>query len=217
MKIILFALFLAVYSITAHTKTIKVACIGDSITEGSDDPIEKAKYSYPGQLNKILGHPWEVKNFGVSGTTILKSGDSPYWNEPTFKESFNYNPEVVIIMLGTNDSKSYNWKGTELYTKDFKDMIALYKNLKSVKKIYLGLPPPAFGTAWFITPWIIRHEIIPSLRQIAMDEHLETIDFYTVLSNREDLFPDKIHPNTEGAYLMAMKASDILFDSNWNE
>lgn len=84
---------------------VKVACVGDSITEGL---CSTEGQSYPTQLQEILGSDFEVKNFGVSGRTLLKKGDYPYWNESAYTESKNFLPDVVIIMLGTNDTKPQN-------------------------------------------------------------------------------------------------------------
>ena len=95
-------------SSTSHAQAaaakIKVACVGDSITQGSGikDP---AKDSYPAQLQKLLGDNFEVKNFGHSGRTLLYGGDAPYIKSPKFKQAQDFNPDVVIIKLGTNDSK----------------------------------------------------------------------------------------------------------------
>lgn len=46
-----------------------------------------------------------VRNYGVSGRTLPKKGDYPYWKEAAYNQSRNWGPDVVIIRLGTNDSK----------------------------------------------------------------------------------------------------------------
>jgi len=70
----------------AHYQSpVKVACIGNSITYGSGIP-DRARDSYPAQLGRMLGDKWIVKNFGVSGRTMLKKGDFPYWKEVAWTE-----------------------------------------------------------------------------------------------------------------------------------
>ena len=56
--------------------------VGDSITYGygSTDPSTK---SYPSVFAELIGKKDRVKvlNLGVSGRTMMKNGDYPYWNE----------------------------------------------------------------------------------------------------------------------------------------
>src|SRR4030088_2078651 len=99
-------LFVLQFSANAQSK-IKVACIGASITYGAR--IEnREQNSYPAQLQKMLRNNYEVTNYGVSGTTLLKKGNSPYWNTNEYKTALAANPDVVIIDLGGNDSKLIN-------------------------------------------------------------------------------------------------------------
>ena len=99
-------------------KVRKIACVGDSITQGVG---AKAGMSWPDQLGKMLGEKWEVKNFGVSGTTLLNNGDSPYQRTGAFKNAKDFNPDGVVIILGTNDTKPQNWKNKKNFEDDYKD------------------------------------------------------------------------------------------------
>mmetsp|Transcript_9207 Transcript_9207/g.11607 ORF Transcript_9207/g.11607 Transcript_9207/m.11607 type:complete len:112 (+) Transcript_9207:80-415(+) len=86
----------------------RIAAVGDSITEGACSSDE-SKYSWPVKLANMLTRgdgtsDYEVKNFGVSGRTSLRKGDFPYWVEPKYQEAKDYQPQIVIIMFGTNDS-----------------------------------------------------------------------------------------------------------------
>lgn len=85
---------------------VKVACVGASITFGAGTTPGK---SYPSQLQALLGPGWQVKNFGVSGRTVTKKGDHPYWNEKAFQAAQDFQPDAVIILLGSNDTKAANW------------------------------------------------------------------------------------------------------------
>src|SRR5688500_19400804 len=88
---------------------VKVACVGDSITEGSG-LSNPAVESYPARLQRLLGTNYMVRNFGVSGRTLLRQGDLPYWREVAFTNSQNFGPDIVIIQLRTNESKPNNWR-----------------------------------------------------------------------------------------------------------
>jgi len=100
-------LAIGLVSSTCQAQT-KVACIGDSITAGYGLSNPGAD-SYPAQLQSLLGSGYKVNNYGWSGTTVQKTGDSPYWNVSYYNDSRNWAPNIVVIMLGTNDSKSWNW------------------------------------------------------------------------------------------------------------
>ena len=88
---------------------VRVACIGNSITDGHGIDMATA-YGYPALLQKKLGSDYWVKNFGVSGRTMLNKGDFPYMNEVAWKDALAFKPDIVIIKLGTNDSKPQNWQ-----------------------------------------------------------------------------------------------------------
>lgn len=180
---------------------IKVACIGNSITYGSG--IEnREKYNYPAQLQTILGKTWEVKNFGVSGRTMLKKGNQPLWKEPAFKEALAYQPDVVIIKLGTNDSKDVNWKHKADFKNDYQAMIDTFKT-GSHSVVFVCLPLPAFNNSWTINNSVIQGEILPIIVQIAHENEISVIDLYHPFEDKKDLLPDSIHPNAHGAALMA--------------
>ena len=201
-------LFFLIFAAAAYpqqgksAKTIKVACIGNSITFGSG--IEnKERDSYPAVLGRLLGDGYEVKNFGVSGRTLLKHGDFPYWKENAFLDALTFNPDIMIIMLGTNDSKPQNWKYKDEYEKDYCQLIDIFRNLSSNPKIYLCRLVPAFKINWGINDSVIVNDIIPLIEKIGKEENVDIIDLYTPFKNEGRVFPDGIHPNAEGAAMMA--------------
>lgn len=181
---------------------VKVACIGNSITFGSGIP-DRPRDSYPAQLGSMLGDQWEVRNFGVGGRTMLKKGDFPYWNEEAWTEAKAFLPDVVIIKLGTNDTKPQNWKFSTEFLSDGRAMVGELKNLPSHPVIFLCKPVPAYAGRWGINDSIIQHGILPAIERLAKEEKLQVIDLYSALKGRGNLFPDQIHPNAEGAGLMA--------------
>ena len=98
-------------------KVVRVACVGDSITYGAG-VADRGKNNYPKVLGRLLGPGYETRNFGVSGATLLKKGDRPYWKTSAFKAATEFKPDIVIIKLGTNDSKPQNWKHKAQYAAD---------------------------------------------------------------------------------------------------
>jgi acyl-CoA thioesterase-1 len=194
-------LSLAVDSVNAKL----VACVGDSITYGSG--ISNRNYdSYPAQLGRMLqkfGGPWETRNFGVSGATLLRNGDLPYVQQGAYNQALTAEPEAVIIMLGTNDSKSWNWEYKDEYVSDYLFLIDSFAELPSKPIIWICKPVPAFSDNFSITDSVIKDEIIPMIDHIAQLRDVVVLDLYTALGDAGDLFPDGIHPNAEGAKLMA--------------
>lgn len=193
----------------AADEAVKVACVGDSITYGAGIK-DRAKNSYPVQLQSLLGDSHQVRNFGNSGSTLLKSGDKPYWEQREFKDAKAFLPDVVVIKLGTNDTKPQNWKGAEAFVRDYEAMIDAFENLESEPTIYLCLPVPAFEVRWGIREKVIKDELIPATRALGKRRQLEIIDLYAALDGKGQHFPDKIHPNAAGAKIMAAKVAEAL-------
>ncbi len=197
-----------------YRETIRIACIGDSITYGYSIK-NRLKDSYPAQLGRMLGKKWQVHNFGVSGATLLKKGDLPYWNQQAFKDALAYNPHVVVIKLGTNDTKPQNWKFKDQFAADYADMIDRFAELPSSPRIWICQPVPAYGERWGISETIIKNEVLPLINRIARSKHIPVIDLYEPLSDKSELFPDQIHPNAEGAYDIAKVIYAVLTGKTW--
>lgn len=181
---------------------VRVACVGNSITYGARIKNPE-RDSYPSVLGGMLGDNYWVKNFGVSARTMLNKGDHPYMNEQAYKDALAFNPNIVVIKLGTNDSKSFNWKYKADFAKDMQTMIDAFKALPAQPKIYLCYPSKAYLTGENINDDIISKEIMPMIKKLAKQNKLDIIDLHAAMDNMPDLFPDKIHPNEEGAKVMA--------------
>lgn len=194
--------------LTLHA-TIKVACVGDSITFGSGI-ADRATWSYPSQLEVLLGKDYEVKNFGLSGRTMLRKGDYPIWKEQVYQDSLAYQPDIVIIKLGTNDSKPKNWKWSAQFAQDTKDLVASYRALPSKPRVILCQPVPVVKDRWGIREAILRKEIAPRIQQVASENYIELIDLYQPLVGVKDIMPDGVHPNAAGAKLIAQTIYNYL-------
>jgi sugar phosphate isomerase/epimerase len=163
-----------------YTETIRVACVGNSVTYGAKIPIRE-KNSYPAQLG----------------------GDMPYWKEPAFYFAQKFEPHVVIIMLGTNDTKPQNWKHAKAFVDDYVEMIRRFAELESRPRIWIGYPVQAYPGRSGIRDSIINPEVLAKIDQIAAKTGRPIIDLYEALSDKPELFPDRIHPNAAGARVMA--------------
>jgi acyl-CoA thioesterase I len=180
---------------------IKIACVGNSITSG---PGQTHPESYPLQLQAMLGDAYHVRNFGVSGRTLLKKGDFPYWNEPEMEQVKAFRPDILLIKLGTNDSKPQNWQYRDDFKQDYLELIAeLKKDMPAKGKIYIVFPVPVTADNFGIRESILVQEMRPILLEVMKEAGIEAIDLYTPLQGRGDLLPDGVHPNTEGLKIMA--------------
>ncbi len=197
-----FLVFLLFYAGEASAARIKVACVGNSITENYNLPVET---KYPTFLQQYLGtEGYEVKNYGISARTLLKKGDFPYWNEARYTEVLNWKPDIVIIKLGTNDAKPHNWAFKDDFKGNYIEFVQSFKNLSSQPKIYLCFPIPTFPDNWINSDdRIITGEMIPIIREVAQETGSEIIDLHTPFEGRINLVFDKVHPNAKGTNAMA--------------
>lgn len=197
------ALLVCTCSLFAANEATKIACVGDSITFGAG-VADRLNNSYPVQLGVMLGADYEVMNFGVSGATMLKKGNKPYWNLKHFQAAQDFQPDIVIIKLGTNDSKPDNWnKHGHEYKADYIEMIETFRKLESKPDVWICLPVPVFATRWGINEATVTAEIIPQIKEVAEATGAKIIDLYTPFDGKPELVPDKVHPNAAGATVIA--------------
>lgn len=180
-----------------------VACVGDSITFGAG--ASKGK-SYPSQLQEMLGSGWKVGNFGVSGRTMLRKGDHPYWSEKAYQDALSSEPDYVIIMLGTNDTKPHNWKHERHFAKDCRDLAKSFLDLPGRPKVFLCRPCPVPEPGNFGINEINLQRQIPRIDAVARTLKLDVIDMHAALAGHPEFLPDRVHPNDDGARLMAAAA-----------
>ena len=196
-----------------------VACVGDSITQGTG--ASSPNTNYPTQLLGLLGGSVMVKNFGHSGATLLSTGDTPYpktleyTNATTFVAGAGDGAVVdVIIMLGTNDSKPSNWNGgdggthADQFAIDLAALVDHFATLPTHPVVYLALPLDAMANTFTISGPVIHDQIIPVINQVAADKGLPTIDLNTPTMGQTGYFTDGVHPNDGGYTVVA----DVMRD-----
>ncbi|MBC8985200.1 sialate O-acetylesterase [Pedobacter sp. N36a] len=189
----------------AQGKKIKVACIGNSVTAGYllKDPVAE---SYPSVLQGLLGNTYEVGNFGLSGATLLKKGHRPYFKTNEFLKALDFHADIAIVHLGLNDTDPRNWpEYRDEFQQDYAWLLdTLKKNNPKIKLYVCRLTPifsehPRFKSGTREWYWQIQKEI----PLIAKDNQATLIDLNSPLNNRPDLFADNLHPDKEGAAIIA--------------
>jgi len=187
----------------------RVACIGNSITDGYGIDMADVQ-GYPAQLQRNLGNGYCVRNFGVSGRTMLNHGDHPYMKEKAWTEAKAFLPDIVVIKLGTNDSKAVNWDsyGKE-FRPDLQQMIDELNALPSHPRILLCNPikadsPRKAGDPRQIRDSIIVADILPAIQKVAKKNKLQVIDLQPVVElGTDQMQRDGIHPTAKGAAKIA--------------
>ena len=207
MKKILSLIFLLLPALCFAQNPIKVACIGNSVTFGYGH-ANPGETSYPQQLSKMLGDGYKVSNFGKSGATLLNKGHRPYTQQPEYKAALEFAPDIAVIHLGLNDTDPRNWPNyKDEFIPDYMSLIDTLRQINPAVKVYVCRMTPIFhwhrrfksGTRdWY---WQIQSAI----EDIAQLSGAELIDLQETLYNRPDLMPDALHPNAEGAGLIAKR------------
>jgi lysophospholipase L1-like esterase len=210
----------------AYGKT-SIACVGDSITEGfglaSDRDLFRRKPglgTYPEHLGKLFGNDYEVSNFGRTGATMQRTGDLPYVNTSLYRDLLQSNPDIVIIMLGTNDAKlkklggPENWEVDERtgqpvfhnaqFELDYKEMIDVIKSLPSKPTIFTVIPPPLYRSHWVLSQTVINQFLPKLIPRINSENGLphRSIDIFDAMGgaslSQPGLIADGVHPNKRG-------------------
>lgn len=208
----LFIFALLFSTVGTYAESIRVACVGNSITYGATI-ANREKNCYPAQLQVYLGDGYEVKNFGVSGTTVLSKGDYPYIKTDAFQESQAFRPDIILIKLGTNDSKPQNWKYNADFKADYQALIDTYQNLSPRPRIILLPPLRSFLPGEdHISASKIENVIRPAIEELVYTNHLEIINLFHLFGNEwdESLLPDRLHPSSIGTGKMAKKIYEYL-------
>ena len=180
---------------------VRIACIGDSITWGAGLE-DRFSESYPVVLGELLGEGYEVRGFGFNSRIASLTGDYPYMNEAKYDTVKMWLPDVVTIMLGTNDSKIHNWD-EDNYREGLTAMVDDLRKIPSHPKIILLTPPAAGENPYTIRDSVIRCGVIPQMRKVAKRRWLDVLDLYEPTSEHRELFPDNIHPGKEGSAFIA--------------
>ncbi|MGD6933622.1 MAG: GDSL-type esterase/lipase family protein [Candidatus Bathyarchaeia archaeon] len=189
---------------TQSQEEVRVACVGDSITEGS---------SYVSNLAKLLGSNYSVGNFGVGLASVSLATTKPYMNQSVFIQAKDFQPNKVVIMLGTNDAITWYQPLIGNFTHDYKQLIAAFQELPSNPEIYLVVPPPIFDDSLGPNSTILVQQIIPQIRQIANETGLPLIDFYDEMAAHPKYSSDGVHLTFEGSKFVAEKVFHAIKDS----
>lgn len=177
---------------------IRVACVGDSITISSQYPLD---------LWDSLGSGYIVGDFGVGGAAVAQSTGMGYLRLEALELAKGFQPDIVIILLGTNDAYTYLTQNSTEFKSDYLTIISEFQALPKKPAIYLVEPIPIYSNYVSLSDDILLHTVIPDIQQIADQTGLKVIDAHTPLQNHPELYQDGIHPTADGAKVLA----DVIY------
>ncbi|MTB64042.1 esterase [Streptococcus sp. zg-86] len=186
---------------TIGNGAIKVATVGDSLTYGYG--LEnRERDAYPSILAEKLGHHYQVLNFGLSGRSLQSTSDYPYLQEKNAQLSFESEADIVIIMIGSNDSRGPYWN-KERFIREYGEMVDRYVQMPSQPDVYLMVPPYVPTSRFGLNNDIVRTELQEIIPRIAKEKGLEWVNFYPLTEGHLEYYSDGLHLTPLGNQFVA--------------
>ncbi len=181
---------------TQNSAAVRVACVGDSLTQNT---------AYPYDMWMLLGNQsYDLRNFGAGGTTVNLASETPYMNTSVYQDALNYSPDIVLIMLGTNDAQPSLVPYNTTFVSDYITLIRTFQNLPVNPKIWVVLPPPVYSSqGGKMNPEFFASTLIPDIQQAAQETGVPTIDVYSQMVGHPEYSTDGVHLNEAGAKVVA--------------
>lgn len=207
---------------------ITIACIGDSLTWGSQS-VNEVYLSYPAILQRALWKNCLIKKFANPGKTMNSLVDySPLvcgftktgeWNK-CLDEAETF--DVALIMLGTNDSYCINMQPSsdrpwldnyeQGFTDSFLQMLESISGANSDVKYVLMNCPRVYANG-YNTGEICRYQAncVTEAQKLGYDIDLYDMASATLTLNQSVYYDaDGLHFNTKGYYYVANLIKNML-------
>ena len=189
----------------AQQKKIKVACVGNSITYGSGVANREVN-AYPVKLQGMLGEEYEVGSFGKPGATLLNKGHRPYIQQQEYKDAIAFAGDIVVIHLGINDTDPRNWPNyQDDFIEDYRSLIKDFREANPKARFLIARMTPLSDRHWRYESgtrdW--HEQIQEAIACVARAEGIQMINFFEPLHPYPFILEDNIHPNAEGAEMLA--------------
>lgn len=222
-----------------EAKMKRIACIGDSLTEGSIGGHVTPELAYPAALQRLLWKEYNVYNYGLGGTTMIGSSTNPYMSSKQYSDclSSGMTYDVILVMLGTNDPKAAltAWQAahpgetlqpdeveaatwTAAYEEEFLECAeTLFASLKekspNARFAFMNCPvkftPDAYGNAYMLP---LQKEAARMLKGEGFDvTHYDMRAYTTEVLTQENFPKDGLHPNYEGYSKIAEGVLDLVY------
>lgn len=211
-KVSFLSLLMLALATFAHAGPTRVACLGDSITHGVG---ADTGWSWPEQLDRMLDANWDVRNYGHSGASVAKEEKHTIWNQQEYRDALLFHPDIVVILLGTNDTKPDNWAKKDEFSRLYKELVVSFQKLSSKPRVFCGTPPYVAKKGAFGINEAGVKEQIPMIQQVAADWGASVVDVHAATEGKDELFKDNVHPSTAGATIIAKTVYKALTGKEW--
>lgn len=189
-------------------RTLKVACIGDQVMLSEKlDSSER----YSAQLQWLLGNDYLVQTYALKKATILKNGNRPFVEDTLYKQAIDFQPDIIVINLGINDTKMSNWwKYGEEFMDDYMELVENFQTLSPKPKVLICRPTKPFDIVDGINDSTLQAVVLPNIDSVSVWRNVEKIDLYTVSSYRRDLFKGYLYPDKTASRMIAEIIADAI-------
>ena len=177
---------------------VRIACIGDSVTYGYG--LDRTA-SYPAQLQQLLGEQHIVENFGVNGAAVLD-----YRSTPAYAAALEFEPDIIVIMLGSNDTNAALWSDRDTFAARYGDLVdAISATGAELILCTCSAAYPIHGGYQFGVDPEALDQVCDVIRQTAADRNLPLADIAAVTADQPQWYEtDGVHPNADGAAAIAV-------------
>ena len=184
---------LSAYTVPKDVENTKhiIACVGDNITKG-EMSSDLNRYSYPAQLQTLLGDDYKVLNFGWSGATVNAASGNSYFKKVQFRQSMEANADTVIIMMGAGDAQTV-WNSNDPVTSKLKFkreltlMVNRYLELAHKPEVVLATPTWALnGTR----DTVYANGMLEAINEVATALNLKVIDINAATQNKNEYYSE---------------------------
>ncbi len=145
---------------------IRIAYVGDGASAETD--------ANAAQLQKLVGDDYEVKCFSYSGATVLPTDGKGYIDSKSCEELYDYEADVIIMMLGASDLQATTWAQKDAFTDSYKTLITkMLKHEKSTPEIYVCSALPTSQSSE-----VIEKELNPMIKKAAQQSRVKYVNAY---------------------------------------
>ena len=171
----------------------------------------------------------EILNYSMGMRGIMSTGEKPFNKDPNWKNILESKPDAIVVMLGGNDSKCWNWKGEKLFEEDYVEFgNELLKVVEDKMDLYIMTPTPAYTDYTKNSPCKFQDKVLneempkafpPIMQRLKLDPEHNFVDAHKLLWGKSgdymDLFHkegyevgdgrayDRCHPNEAAHNIMA--------------
>jgi lysophospholipase L1-like esterase len=119
-------------------------------------------------------------------------------------------------MLGTNDANPQIAQSEENFEADYSQLIRSFEDLEGNQTVWIVKSPPIFSENSSYNNTYLAETVLPQVDNVANQLDLPTVDIYSAFGNHSDYFMDGVHPNADGASLIASNIYDAITQNDYS-